>query len=113
MCAKSREGSQISVTEVGNNGANDVANCFVNDCDPFRNFCPIVPFRRFCSITLSISSSMGLSVVVGELLLASPLHPPVLHVLVPGATPTPLTFVEHLKIWTVSVSDPTTRYSPV
>jgi hypothetical protein len=92
MCAKSREGSQISVTEVGNNGANDVANCFVNDCDPFRNFCPIDPFRRFCSITLSISSSTGLS-VVGEL--APPLHPPLQDLV--GATPTPLV-LEHRKI---------------
>src|SRR5271155_5935331 len=91
-CAKSREGSQISVTEVGNNGANDVANCFVSDCDPFRNFCPIDPFRRFCSITLSISSSTALS-VVGEL--APPLHPPLQDLV--GATPTPL-MLEHRKI---------------
>ena len=37
ICAKSLDGSHISVTEVGNNGAKDVANCFVRDCEPLRN----------------------------------------------------------------------------
>jgi hypothetical protein len=38
ICAKSRDGSHISVTEVGNKGAKEVANCLVRDCDPFRIF---------------------------------------------------------------------------